>query len=288
MEIIRTPELMQAALIKLRSKRIAFVPTMGYLHTGHLTLMAQARKDNDIVVASIFVNPLQFGPNEDYDAYPRDTEKDTELAQQAGVDFLFIPSVEAMYPKKAAITLTIGERTDVLCGRSRPGHFDGVVTVLTKLFNIVRPDRAYFGMKDAQQLAVIEALVTDLNFGIEIIGIPTVREADGLAKSSRNVFLEEAERVQAVWLSKALKHAQKLLIDGERNTAIIEKEIKKIINTHTDGIIDYAEILAYPTMQSVSLINDIVLIAIAVQFKHARLIDNIVLDKCGNTVNVFN
>src|SRR5690625_2310647 len=194
MKVIRSVELMQAEMMKVRQKEVGFVPTMGFFHNGHTSLMDEAKKENDIVVTSIFVNPLQFGPNEDFDEYPRDEEHDIKKAEEHGVDILFVPDVKSMYPQKMSVIMKSESRVNILCGRSRPGHFDGVITVLTKLFNIIQPTKVYFGMKDAQQLAVVDVLVKDYNFPIHEIRLPTVREDDKLAKSSRNVYLSPAEK----------------------------------------------------------------------------------------------
>ncbi|MGP4107455.1 pantoate--beta-alanine ligase [Virgibacillus sp. L01] len=282
MKIIRSTAEMQEKMIEMsKTESIGFVATMGYFHEGHLALMKQAAKDNDIVVTSIFVNPLQFGPNEDYEQYPRDEEQDIQLAEQAGVDILFVPCTQDMYPTKMNITLSVEERANVLCGRSRPGHFEGVITVLTKLFNIIRPNKTYFGLKDAQQVAVVDALINDLNFPIQLIALPTIREQDGLAKSSRNVNLANDERSQAVWLKKALDYGHQLVVDGEKNPAIIVKEVIDVINRETSGTVDYVEILSYPDLQSVFTIKNNVILAAAVQFKRARLIDNIIFNEDG-------
>lgn len=285
MQIIRLVREMQHKVIKLsRKSSIGFVATMGYFHDGHLELMRAAAKDNDIVVTSIFVNPLQFGPNEDYDQYPRDEEKDIKLAKEAGTTILFMPDIHEMYPIKMAISLTIKERVNVLCGRSRPGHFDGVITVLTKLFNIIRPDKTYFGLKDAQQVAVVDALLTDLNFPIGLIALPTTREYDGLAKSSRNVNLSADERNDAVWIFKALEQGRELVVDGEKNPAIIVKEIKNTIHKKTSGAVDYVELLTYPELQPVQSVDQRVILAAAVKFKRARLIDNVLFDGDGTLI----
>ena len=189
---------------KQNGKKIGFVPTMGFLHEGHEQLLTVARKENDIVVLSIFVNPLQFGENEDLDKYPRDYERDEAVARKNDVDYIFYPSVQEMYPESPSVTIKVNQRTDVMCGKSRPGHFDGVATVVTKLFHIVQPDQAYFGLKDAQQVAVIEGLVKDLNFPITIKRVSIIREEDGLAKSSRNVYLSAEEREEAKQLFASL------------------------------------------------------------------------------------
>lgn len=287
MEVIRSIDEMKKQILnfKCHQKKIGYVATMGYFHEGHTNLMKQAKNENDIVVVSIFVNPLQFGPNEDYEQYPRDEEHDTLLAKQAGVDLLFIPGVNDMYPKKMLINLTIEERVNVLCGRTRPGHFNGVITVLSKLFNIIQPNRAYFGMKDAQQIAVVDALIHNLNFPIELAGVPTAREADGLAKSSRNINLRNKERSEAVWLYNGLKKGQKLVVDGERNPDIIVKEVMDSIINNTTGKVDYVELLSYPELEPVSVIDGQVILATAVFFKQARLIDNLLFDKNGKLIN---
>lgn len=283
MEIIRSIADMQKKSFELISghKTIGFVATMGFFHEGHLALMEQARQDNDIVVASIFVNPLQFGPNEDYEQYPRNEKNDALLAEKAGVDIVFTPDVRDMYPSKMLVSMSIEERVNVLCGRSRPGHFEGVMTVLTKLFHIIQPATTYFGMKDAQQIAVVDALINDLNFPIELIALPTVRECDGLAKSSRNVNLSKEERAEAVSLYKALQHGRELVVDGEKNPAIIIKEVMQVIDKETSGQVDYVELLSYPALQPVSAVDQQVILATAVQFAKARLIDNLMFDGSG-------
>lgn len=284
MKIIRTINEMKAYNEAKQEKTMGLVPTMGFLHEGHLSLAEEAKKENDLVVMSIFVNPLQFGPNEDYDAYPRDEEKDIETAKAKGVDVLFIPSVKEMYPKQLGMKLIIEQGTNVLCGRSRPGHFDGVGTVLTKLFHIIQPTKAYFGLKDAQQFAIVHHLVEQLNFPLQVIGLPTVREMDGLAKSSRNVNLSLKERQEATVLYKSLQHAKDLIVDGVENPDIIKNEVKKIVENESNGKIDYIEVLNYPDLESVETISEQVIIAVAVQFSQARLIDNIILRPDGQLV----
>lgn len=263
---------------KRKGRKIGFVPTMGFLHEGHLTLAEQARKENDIVVMSIFVNPLQFGPNEDFESYPRNPERDSELAESAGVDVLFLPEAEEMY-SGSSFTMHVTERTDVLCGRKREGHFDGVVTVVSKLFNIVGPDKAYFGLKDAQQVAVIEGLVRDLNFPVTIVRVPTVRETDGLAKSSRNVYLSEEERAEAPVLYSSLKDAETLIAEGESDPETIISHIKNRIREETNGVVDYIEIYSFPELREITRLQGEVIIALAVKFQKARLIDNIIITK---------
>lgn len=285
MEIIKTVKEMQQFSLENKNKQIGFVPTMGFLHNGHLSLMKKAKEENDLVITSIFVNPLQFGPDEDFETYPRDEEQDMIRARELGVDVLFIPDAHSMYPREMLIEMTINSRANVLCGRSRPGHFDGVLTVLSKLFNIILPDRAYFGMKDAQQLAIVAALIEDLNYPIQLIGLQTVREEDGLAMSSRNVYLNEEERKQSLWLFKALSQGLKLVVDGETNSDNIVTEVKNIIHTNTSGTIDYVELLSYPELQAVKAINGTVILAVAVHFEEARLIDNLVFNEKGIVLN---
>lgn len=256
---------------------IGFVPTMGYLHDGHMSLIRRAREENEFVIVSIFVNPLQFGPNEDFDSYPRDLERDKKIAEKEGADIIFHPSTEEMYPNKLSTKVIVQSRTDVLCGESRPGHFDGVATVLTKLFNIIQPDRVYMGMKDAQQVAVVEGMVTDFNFPLELIPVDTVREEDGLAKSSRNVYLSEKERQQAPYLYKSLLEAKRLLDEGERNQESIVSYMKQLIEEKTDGIIDYIQVYSFPGLEKMDILEGKIIIALAVKFSKARLIDNIVL-----------
>ncbi|WP_337020015.1 pantoate--beta-alanine ligase, partial [Oceanobacillus massiliensis] len=287
MEVIRTISEMQriSKQLKLEGKQIGYVATMGYFHEGHLHLMQNAKTENDIVITSIFVNPLQFGPSEDYEKYPRDESKDIKQAEQAGIHYLFLPDVREMYPVKSLIDMHIEGRTEVLCGKSRPGHFDGVITVLTKLFHIILPDRAYFGLKDAQQVAVVEALLNDLNFPIELIGVPTTRETDGLAKSSRNIFLDNRERREAIWLYKSLQFGQELVVDGMNIPAIIEKEVHDYLSIHISGRVDYVELLSYPELKPIAKIEGTIILAVAVHFNQARLIDNILLTAKGEKIN---
>ena len=282
MRVITTIEELQGVIQRTKKQQntIGFVPTMGFLHEGHCALLKQARNENDIVVLSIFVNPLQFGPTEDLDRYPRDFDQDQKVAKELSVDYLFYPSVSEMYPSEPSVTLKVNKRTNVLCGASRPGHFDGVVTVLTKLFHIVQPDKVYFGKKDAQQVAVVHGLVTDFNFPLEIITVDTVREEDGLAKSSRNVYLTAEERVQAPTLYQSLQKAVEMIHEGETDSNKLISSIENRIVTETSGEIDYISILSYPQLEIVEQIteNDII-IAIAVKFSKARLIDNIILTR---------
>lgn len=279
MRVITSISQMQKEVQSLKNDKlsIGYVPTMGYLHEGHVRLVKQAREDNDIVIMSIFVNPLQFGPNEDLDAYPRDFERDSEIAKNEKVDYIFYPSVEEMYPSKPSVTLVVQKRVDVLCGSTRPGHFDGVATVLAKLFHIIQPARAYFGMKDAQQVAVVDGLITDLHFPIELISVETVREEDGLAKSSRNVRLTSKEREEASILYTSLKEAEKQIRAGERDREAIISNMEKMISNNSSGVLDYIEIYSYPELENLGVLKGKIIIALAVKFSNARLIDNLVL-----------
>lgn len=262
---------------KLKGETIGFVPTMGFLHEGHQSLMKKARIEHDKVIVSIFVNPLQFGPNEDFESYPRDRERDAAAAAEAGADYMFCPTVEEMYGTETVVRATAEKRTDVLCGKRRPGHFDGVVTVLTKLFNITTPDTVYFGKKDAQQVAIVDALVRDFNFPITISAVDTVREEDGLAKSSRNVYLLKKERQEAKELYQGLMLAREAIERGERRTDRIIQIVKEHIETTTSGEIDYIEIYQYPELTSLETLSGTFIVALAVKFQKARLIDNIIL-----------
>ncbi|MGI8383608.1 pantoate--beta-alanine ligase [Robertmurraya sp. P23] len=278
MKVITSISQMQKEVQSLKNDKlsIGYVPTMGYLHEGHVRLVKKAREENDIVIMSIFVNPLQFGPNEDLDAYPRDFDRDSEIAKNEKVDYIFYPSVEEMYPSKPSVTLVVQKRVDVLCGSSRPGHFDGVATVLAKLFHIIQPTRAYFGMKDAQQVAVVDGLITDLHFPIELIPVETVREEDGLAKSSRNVRLTSKEREEASVLYKSLKEAEKQIRAGERDIDVIISNMKNTISKNSSGAVDYIEIYSYPELENLEVLEGKIIIALAVKFTNARLIDNLV------------
>lgn len=262
---------------KTHGQTIGFVPTMGALHEGHLKMMELSSEFNDVTVVSIFVNPLQFGPNEDFDAYPRQIDKDVEMIEQIDVDYVFYPSVEEMYPDELGVTLKIDKLAHVLEGAQRPGHFEGVVTVVNKLFNIVSPDYAYFGKKDAQQLAIVEKMVKDFNQPIEIIGVDIVREKDGLAKSSRNVYLTVEERQEAVHLSKSLKLARELYNNGERNSSVIIDEITQYLLDYTSGQVDEVAIYSYPELEEQTKIEGQIFISLAVKFSKARLIDNIII-----------
>lgn len=279
MKVITSISQIQQEVQALKNDKlsIGYIPTMGYLHEGHVRLVNKAREENDIVIMSIFVNPLQFGPNEDLDAYPRDFERDREIAKNEKVDYIFYPSVEEMYPSKPSVTLVVQKRVDVLCGSTRPGHFDGVATVLAKLFHIIQPTRAYFGMKDAQQVAVVDGLITDLHFPIELIPVETVREEDGLAKSSRNVRLTSKEREEASVLYKSLKEAEKQICAGERDIEVIISNMKNTISKNSSGAVDYIEIYSYPELENLEILEGKFIIALAVKFSNARLIDNLVI-----------
>ncbi len=252
---------------------------MGFLHEGHLSLIKRAKAENDVVVVSDFVNPTQFGPGEDFETYPRNIERDTEMAVGAGADVVFYPSVEEMYPTGSSTFVEVeGEITRVLCGASRPTHFRGVTTVVNMLFNIVQPDKSYFGQKDAQQAAVLIKMVRDTHMPVDIIVCPIVREDDGLAMSSRNTYLSDEERKQAVVLSQALKIAADSFKNGDRNARELEKHIADIINTKPLAQIDYVSVYEYPSLEQAEIISEKALAAVAVKFGKTRLIDNVILE----------
>lgn len=259
---------------KRQGLSIGFVPTMGCLHQGHLSLIEQARQENDKVIVSIFVNPLQFGPNEDFSRYPRSLDKDLEGCKNFGADLVFTPSLNELLPEKNLIYVDVDLLGNNLCGSSRPGHFRGVCTIVAKLFNILTPDRSYFGQKDAQQLAIISRMVKDLNFNTKIVPCPIVREADGLAMSSRNVYLTKEERKAATIISKSLTAAKSLLEQGERDSFNIKSFIIDSIKTQPLANIDYVEIVDHESLQYVDIIEKPILIAVAVYFGKTRLIDN--------------
>ena len=257
-------------------KRIGLVPTMGYLHAGHLSLVHAARRECDVVVMSIFVNPKQFGPQEDFATYPRDMEGDLRQAREAGVDAVFTPAVEEMYPPGFLTEVIVHELTAPLCGASRPGHFNGVTTVVAKLFNIVGPDRAYFGQKDYQQVTVLRKMATDLCMPLEVITCPTVREPDGLAMSSRNAYLNPAERQAALVLSRALRLAEERLAQGERQGTRLTATLRDCIAQEPLARIDYVAVCDPQTLREVEQISGPVLVALAVYIGKTRLIDNAV------------
>lgn len=261
-------------------KTIGLVPTMGFLHEGHLSLIRRAKAENDIVVVSDFVNPTQFAPNEDFELYPRNIERDEQMSMEAGADVVFHPSVEEMYPHGSSTFVEVeGNITKVLCGASRPSHFKGVTTVVAMLFNIVQPHKAYFGQKDAQQAAVLIKMARDLHMNVEIIVCPIVREQDGLAMSSRNTYLSSEERAQAVILNKALAEGKAAFEQGETS---VQKLIQRITNKIEEAPladIDYVGIYEYPSLKTIETINNQALAAVAVRFGKTRLIDNIILKK---------
>ena len=271
--------------IKSNGQTIGLVPTMGYLHEGHLTLATDAKNENDVVVMSIFVNPTQFGPNEDFESYPRDLPRDTALAASVGVDYIFAPSVEEMYPTNGSVVLRAGRQAELLCGASRPGHFDGVLQVVAKLFHLIEPTRAYFGQKDAQQVAIIQTLVRDFNFPLELRTVPIVREQDGLAKSSRNVYLTAEERAKAPAIYASLQIAMEQLITGKCVEEAIEVA-KAHIETETGGRIDYLQMLTYPDLTPVTENTTDVLLAVAVYIGKTRLIDNVMFSIKGELAHV--
>lgn len=261
---------------------VGLVPTMGYLHEGHGSLVSQAAEDCDRVVASVFVNPTQFAPGEDLDSYPRDFERDCKILERQGCSMVFHPSVDEMYPDGNGRTDTyitiLNDMTKQLCGKSRPNHFRGVCTVVGKLFNIVLPDKAYFGQKDAQQLAVIKRMVRDLSYGIEIVGCPTVREPDGLAKSSRNIHLKPEERKAATVLYRSLKIAQELAVSGEKSPEAVTDAVRKEIGKEPLAEIEYVSAVDCLSMEPVETIGKGVLLAVAVRIGQTRLIDNCILN----------
>jgi pantoate--beta-alanine ligase len=277
-QVIEKAREMQELIGALRAegKRIGFVPTMGFFHEGHLSLMRAARAD-DVAVVSIFVNPTQFGPNEDFEAYPRDLERDLNLAEAAGVDHVFHPSPEEMYPQPFLTQVDVRDITGVLCGAARPGHFAGVATVVAKLFHIIPAHRAYFGQKDAQQVAVISRMVRDLNFDVEIVPCPTVREPDGLAMSSRNTYLDPGERQAATVLFRSLREAERLVGGGERDALRIETAMRAILASEPTIKVEYAVLCDSIMLQPVARLTDTVLAAVAVRIGRTRLIDNILL-----------
>jgi len=261
-----------------KGQSISFVPTMGYLHEGHMSLIREGRRRGDLLVVSIYVNPLQFAPSEDLESYPRSPERDAALCEEAGVDILFLPSSETLYPNGYQTTVSIGPLADGLCGASRPGHFDGVCTVVLKLFNLVRPKVALFGSKDYQQLQVIRAMVRDLNLGVEVVGMPIVRDPDGLAMSSRNAYLSAGQRAQALCLSQSLDLAEQVVAAGERDSAVILAAVQSHIEQHDSAEIDYVNLVDASSLEMVNgSIGPSSLVALAIRFGNTRLIDNRVL-----------
>jgi pantoate--beta-alanine ligase len=267
----------QVALGLKRRGRIGFVPTMGYLHEGHLRLVRAARRQSDFVVVSIFVNPIQFGPREDFSRYPRDFSRDRRLLQSAGADFIFYPGVKDIYPEGFATFVDVERLGEGLCGKSRPGHFRGVTTVVAKLFNIVLPDVAVFGAKDAQQAFVIRRMTRDLNFRTRIVILPTAREKDGLAMSSRNVYLTPEQRAEAPVLHRSLVLAKRLIGQGERNATKVKATMRRMILRESSGRIDYVEMVDTDEWSRVGTTRGETLIALAVFFGKTRLIDNVIV-----------
>lgn len=257
-----------------QGQSVALVPTMGYLHEGHLSLMKKAKEQNDRVVVSIFVNPIQFAPNEDFASYPRDLEHDAALCESVGVDLIFHPEAEEMYLDGFSTYVDMDGLTTGLCGKTRPTHFRGVCTVVNKLFNIVAPDRAYFGQKDAQQLSVIRHMVRDLNMDIEVVGCPIIREEDGLARSSRNTYLSEEERKAALILSKTIFLGQKLIEEGERSAEVLLLKMRENLASEPLAKIDYVEAVNALTIENITELKGEVLVAMAVYIGKTRLIDN--------------
>lgn len=281
MEIFRTAAEMQgfAEARRLRGQKISLVPTMGYFHEGHLNLMRVAKKAGDCVVVSIYVNPTQFGPTEDFEAYPRDFERDCRLAEQVGVDVIFNPDNREMYPDGYQTYVEVLETTKNLCGLSRPQHFRGVTTVCAKLFNIVKPHTAIFGKKDFQQYTTIRRMVSDLNMDLEIVGMEITREADGLAMSSRNVYLSTEERKSALSLNRSLALAQKMYLDGERKSAPIIEKVREMLSESPFTRIDYVNLCDARTIKDVDEIEGETLLALAVWVGKTRLIDNMVFNE---------
>ena len=276
MQVVETINEMRALRKKMEGT-VGFVPTMGYLHEGHLTLVRRSREANENTVVSIFVNPTQFGPAEDFKKYPRDTEYDLARLEKEEVDVVFMPSVEAMYPRWYSTYIQVREVTNRLEGASRPGHFEGVATVVAKLFNIVQANQSYFGQKDAQQVVVIKRMAEDLNFGTEIIVVPTVREEDGLAMSSRNVYLNIEERRAALVLYRSLLLAQQNWLNGVNDTGSIRGEMRKLIESEPQAKIDYISIASPDTLEELNEAFQGALVSLAVHIGKTRLIDNIQL-----------
>jgi len=280
MEVVRDIAGTRVAVAAARrhGRRIGLVPTMGALHRGHTSLIDAARRDGCFVVVSIFVNPTQFAPGEDFSRYPRNETGDLETCAAHGVELAFVPPVEVMYGPDAVTTIHVARLTDTLCGPHRPGHFDGVATIVAKLFQVVQPDAAWFGKKDAQQLAVIRRIVRDLDMPIEIVGCPTVREDDGLALSSRNAYLSPAERRQAASLYRALGEAQQRIQAGQRNPQVITEAMRRILDEAGPNRADYISIVDPESMQPLDAIAGPALVALAVRIGHTRLIDNLLVD----------
>lgn len=288
MEIVRTIAGLQTLLAEARSRKttVGLVPTMGYLHKGHMSLIRRACAENDTVVVSIFVNPTQFGPAEDFSAYPRDLERDAALCREAGADIVFAPEPAEMYPESYQTFVEVGQLSLGLCGDSRPGHFRGVATVVAKLFNIVGTCHAYFGQKDAQQLAVIRRMVRDLNMPVHVVGMPIIRESDGLAMSSRNTYLNPEERLAARVLSQALRTALTLLSGGERHVERLLSAIREHLAGEPLAVPEYVVVVDAMTLEPLDTAKGKVLIALAVRIGRTRLIDNVLWDETAGAVEV--
>ncbi|NCP09974.1 pantoate--beta-alanine ligase [bacterium] len=284
MEVIESVALMQskAEELRLSGSTIGFVPTMGFLHEGHLELMRVAGRLSEKVIVSIFVNPTQFGPQEDFERYPRDTQGDLAKVEAVPVDIVFMPSAAEMYPRGFQSKVSVGDLSRHLCGLSRPGHFDGVATVVCKLFNITKPHIAVFGQKDYQQLAVISRMVEDMAMDVDIVGVPTVREEDGLAMSSRNAYLSAEERRSALCLKKAMDRAGELYARGERDSSVLKSSMERLILEHPFTNIDYVSVCDPVTLDDLETLGDRFLIALAVKVGKTRLIDNRLVKKANN------
>ncbi len=280
MELIKEIKTMQKISREkaVEKKTIGFVPTMGYLHEGHLKLVENSVKENDITVVSVFVNPTQFGPEEDYGEYPRDLERDLDLLRERNVDYVLYPAVEDVYPEGYATYVQVEKGTDVLCGRSRPNHFKGVTTIVSKLFNMVKPHRAYFGQKDGQQFLIIRQMVDDLNMDIEVVACPTAREEGGLAMSSRNKYLSPQEREAALVINRTLQKAKKWIEEGERDGWEIKKKMEREIRAEPLATLDYASVVSRESLQELGEIKGPIMIAIAAFIGSTRLIDNVWLE----------
>lgn len=278
MQIVTDIQKMQSASLKARSRGtiIGYVPTMGYFHQGHISLMETSVSENDFTVVSLFVNPAQFGENEDFDAYPRNLDRDSSLAEKAGVDILFVPEAKDMYPMNYSTYVHVEGLTNVMCGARRPGHFRGVTTIVSKLFNITLPHRTYFGQKDVQQALVIERMVRDLNYPLEIRIMPIIREEDGLAMSSRNSYLSLSERQAAAVIPRSLAAGRDLLEQGERHAEKIGKKVEEVLSGEPLARIDYVAVKDPDTLENLETINNRVLVATAVWIGKTRLIDNLI------------
>lgn len=268
----------EAERLRMLGKRVAVVPTMGFLHEGHLSLIRTAKKHAGVVITTVFVNPTQFGPSEDFTRYPRSVDRDTQLASQAGTDYLFAPETGAIYPQHYHSFVEVEKITEVLEGRVRPGHFRGVATIVAKLFNITKPHVAVFGQKDAQQVAVIRQMIRDLNFDIELMVCPIVRESDGLAMSSRNTYLSESERAEAPILYRSLKLAERSILQGQKDPKVVIQQVEDSITRNSSAVVDYVSIAGASTLEELTVCKGSMLVSLAAKFGKTRLIDNITLE----------